>query len=129
MSVPNGRIIIPPYDERSREAGAVWTLRKDGHVATCHLWTPPYGGEVRLRLTASGTGAKGAGMARTRCCVFVKRASARLFRGESRRLGCRTQYGHNHARFGHDRQAKAVAQVIQWAGFVNSRMTLPSGGT
>ena len=29
-------INIPPYDDRPREFGLVWTVRKGGHVATCH---------------------------------------------------------------------------------------------
>jgi hypothetical protein len=34
-------INIPPYFDRPREAGEVWTLRKGGRVATCHFWTHP----------------------------------------------------------------------------------------
>ena len=41
-------INIPPYYDRPKEAGEMWTLRKDGRVASCHLWTHPVGGEVRV---------------------------------------------------------------------------------
>ncbi len=37
---------IPTFDGRPREAGELWTSRKDGRLATCHLWTHPIGGEV-----------------------------------------------------------------------------------
>jgi hypothetical protein len=41
-------INIPPFYDRPKEAGEVWTLRKDGRVASCNLWTHPIGGEVRV---------------------------------------------------------------------------------
>lgn len=39
---------IPVFDARPKEAGELWTLRKAGKVAACHLWTHPLGGEVRV---------------------------------------------------------------------------------
>ena len=39
---------LPPWDGHPRSAGEVWTLRKGGRVAVCHLWTHPSSGEVRL---------------------------------------------------------------------------------
>lgn len=41
---------VPLSDGTPREAGEVRTLRKGGHVATCHLWTHPKGGEARLTI-------------------------------------------------------------------------------
>jgi len=41
-------INLPEWDGQAREAGEVWTLRKGTRVATCHLWTHPNGGEIRL---------------------------------------------------------------------------------
>jgi hypothetical protein len=46
----HARIIIPRYYDRPREAGEVWTLRKGGRVAACHLWTHPMGGEARVEI-------------------------------------------------------------------------------
>jgi len=51
MSGPH--VNIPAYRDRPRELGEVWTLRKDGRVASCHLFTHPIGGEVRV--TVNGT--------------------------------------------------------------------------
>lgn len=42
------KINIPQWDGTPREAGEVWSLRKREHVASCHLWTHPKDGEVRL---------------------------------------------------------------------------------
>ena len=39
---------FPPWNGDPRHVGEVWALRKAGRVATCHLWTHPPGGEVRL---------------------------------------------------------------------------------
>ena len=41
---------IPEFYGRPHNVGEVWTLRKGGHVATCHLWTHPMGGEARLEV-------------------------------------------------------------------------------
>jgi hypothetical protein len=43
-------INVPMWDGRPREAGELWTLRKGTRVASCHLWTHPYGGEVRATI-------------------------------------------------------------------------------
>ena len=42
-------IKIPDWDGTPRPAGE-WTLRKAQHVASCHFWTHPMGGEVRLTI-------------------------------------------------------------------------------
>lgn len=39
---------VPEWDGIAREVGEVWTLHKGDRVASCHLWTHPLGGEVRL---------------------------------------------------------------------------------
>ena len=41
-------INIPEWDGTPREVAEVWTLRKNGHVASCHPWTHPKRGEIRL---------------------------------------------------------------------------------
>jgi hypothetical protein len=41
-------INIPSFYDHPRETGEVWTLRKAGRLATCHLWTHPMGGEARI---------------------------------------------------------------------------------
>ena len=43
-------INLPQFDGTPREMGEVWTLRKGIRMATCHLWTHPKGGEIRLTL-------------------------------------------------------------------------------
>ena len=39
---------LPTFDGTAREMGEAWSLRKGNRVASCHLWTHPKGGEVRL---------------------------------------------------------------------------------
>ncbi|MEO7891214.1 MAG: hypothetical protein ABIW19_14545 [Vicinamibacterales bacterium] len=39
---------LPLWDGHAREMGELWTLRKGSRVATCHLWTHPSTGEVRV---------------------------------------------------------------------------------
>ena len=41
-------INIPPYYDRPKQAGELWSLQKDGRCAACHLWTHPVGGEIRV---------------------------------------------------------------------------------
>ena len=41
-------ISIPEFDGIPREVAEVWTLGKGSRVASCHLWTHPKGGEIRL---------------------------------------------------------------------------------
>jgi hypothetical protein len=43
-------INIPPYYDRPKEAGEVWTLHEGTRVGTCHLWTHPMGGEARVEV-------------------------------------------------------------------------------
>jgi hypothetical protein len=39
---------IPPFCNRPKPCGELWTLTKEGRRATCHLYTHPVGGEVRV---------------------------------------------------------------------------------
>jgi hypothetical protein len=43
---------MPPWSGEPKEAFEVWTLRKHEHVASCHLWTHPKGGEARFTIDA-----------------------------------------------------------------------------
>ena len=49
LSLNSGASInVPMWNGTPKECGEVWTLRKGERVASCHLWTHPLGGEVRL---------------------------------------------------------------------------------
>lgn len=39
---------FPSWDGTPREIAEVWTLRGGSRVASCHLWTHPKRGEIRL---------------------------------------------------------------------------------
>jgi hypothetical protein len=45
-------ITIQQWNGTARDLGELWTLRKGSRVASCHLWTHPKGGEVRLTVDA-----------------------------------------------------------------------------
>jgi hypothetical protein len=48
MKTDDGILNLPPWDGTPREVAEVWTLRKGSRVASCHHWTQPKGGEIRL---------------------------------------------------------------------------------
>jgi hypothetical protein len=43
-------INIPEWNGHARKCGELWTLRKGKRVASCHLFTHPLGGEVRVEV-------------------------------------------------------------------------------
>ena len=48
MADPLASINIPAFDREAREVAEIWTLCKGSRVASCHLWTHPKKGEIRL---------------------------------------------------------------------------------
>ena len=48
LTLDGATINLPEWDGTPRDMGEAWTLRKSTRVASCHLWTHPKGGEVRL---------------------------------------------------------------------------------